>query len=117
MACGADSLSALDETQCIAWVRFFLNLRADGFEIAGIFWGLWLFLLGLLVYRSRFIPCPIGVGLMIGCFAYLANSFTSLAAPSLADAVAHVANPLQLVEMVFMMWLLVMGAIPRPVEN
>ena len=53
MARGADTLSLFDESQRVAWMRLFLNLRGTGFDIAGIFWGLWLFPLGWLVYRFR----------------------------------------------------------------
>ncbi len=113
LARGADSLGAIDEAQRIVWMRFFLNLRGAGYDIAGIFWGLWLFPLGLLVYRSGFIPRVLGILLMVGCFAYLANSFTSLVMPEFADAVARWANPIQLVEMVFTAWLLIMGATPK----
>jgi hypothetical protein len=112
MARGADFLAALDEQQRITWMRFFLDLRGTGFDIAGIFWGLWLFPLGLLVYRSKFIPRIIGALLMIGCFAYLGNSFASIVYPDSADAVARILNPIQLVEMIFMLWLLIRGATP-----
>lgn len=115
MARGADFLAAFDEQQRVTWMRFFLDLRGTGFDIAGIFWGLWLFPLGLLSYRSGFIPRIIGALLMVGCFAYLGNSFTSLVYPDYADAVSRVLNPIQLVEMIFMLWLLVMGATPKPV--
>lgn len=114
MARGGDFLSGFDEPQRVAWMRLFLNLRGAGFDVAGIFWGLWLFPLGLLVYRSGFIPRILGVLLMAGCFAYLANSFTSLVLPQYADAVARWVSPIQLVEMVFMLWLLIMGATPKP---
>jgi Domain of unknown function (DUF4386) len=69
---GADYLSVFDKAQRDALARFFLNLRGGGFDVAGIFWGLWLFPLGMLVYRSRFLPRFLGVLLMIGTFAYLA---------------------------------------------
>ena len=39
-----------------------------------IFWGLWLFPFGLLVFRSGFLPRFIGVWLMINCFGYVALS-------------------------------------------
>jgi hypothetical protein len=51
---------------------------------------------------------------LAGCFAYLANSFTSLVLPAYATQVAHWMNPVQLVEMILMAWLLVMGATPKP---
>lgn len=112
LARGADFLSVFDEPQRNALARLFLNLRGSGFDVAGIFWGLWLFPLGLLVYRSGFIPRILGVLLMIGCFAYLANSFTSLVLPGYEAIVSRWASPVQLVEMLFMLWLLIMGAKP-----
>jgi hypothetical protein len=69
------------------------------------------------VYRSGFIPRWLGVLLMIGCFAYLANSFTALVAPGYEGVVARSIRPIQLVEMVFMLWLLVVGAVPKPAPN
>jgi hypothetical protein len=114
LARGADFLSVFDEPQRVALMRLFLSLRGAGFDVAGIFWGLWLFPLGLLVYRSGFIPRILGVLLMVGCFAYLANSFTSLVLPQYETAVSRWMNPIQLVEMLFMLWLLIMGAEPKP---
>ncbi|RXH57064.1 DUF4386 domain-containing protein [Granulicella sibirica] len=114
---GAEFLAGFDEAQRVAWMRVFLNLRGTGFDIAGIFWGLWLFPLGLLVYRSEFIPRLLGVGLMVGCFAYLANSFTSLAVPQYEDLVSRWVSPVQLVEMVFMLWLVVMGEVPKTLPD
>ena len=114
MAQGADFLSVFDKPQRDALARLFLILRGSGFDIAGIFWGLWLFPLGMLVYRSRFLPRFLGVLLMIGTFAYLANSFTSLVLPAYEQVVSRWASPVQLVEVVFMLWLLTMGAKPKP---
>jgi hypothetical protein len=111
---GADFLSAFDKPQRDALARLFLNLRGGGFEVAGIFWGLWLFPLGLLVYRSGFLPRFLGVLLMLGTVAYLANSFTSLVLPQHVSVVSRWMNPLQAVEVVFMLWLLIMGAKPKP---
>ncbi|HZD50085.1 MAG TPA: DUF4386 domain-containing protein [Silvibacterium sp.] len=114
---GTDFLSVFDKPQRDALARLFLNLRSGGFDVAGIFWGLWLFPLGLLVYRSRFIPRFLGVLLMVGTFAYLANSFTSLVAPQYEEVVSRWMDPLQAVELVFMFWLLIMGAKPNPVVS
>lgn len=116
---GTDFLSVFDEPQRNALAMLFLNLRGHGFDVAGIFWGLWLFPLGLLVYRSRFIPRILGVLLMIACFAYLANSFSSLVLPQHEAMVARWMNPLQLAEILFMLWLLIMGASPKtkPLES
>jgi hypothetical protein len=93
-------------------MRLFLNLRSDGFSVDEIFWGLWLFPLGLLVFRSGFLPRVLGMLLMIGCLAWLISAFTALVLPSYQDAVTRWTNPLELVEMIFMGWLIVMGARP-----
>lgn len=117
LARGSYFVSVFNEPQRIAFMRLFLNLRGAGFDVAGIFWGLWLYPLGLLVYRSGFLPRILGILLMAGCFAYLANSFTSLVLPQYERAVSRWMNPIQLVEMLFMLWLLVMGAKPKPLAD
>src|SRR5436309_2979768 len=58
---GGDALSVFEKPQRDALAMLFLNLHGSGFDVAGIFWGLWLFPLGLLSYRSRFIPRMLGV--------------------------------------------------------
>ncbi|MEO8881568.1 MAG: DUF4386 domain-containing protein [Gemmatimonadaceae bacterium] len=115
LARGGGFLAPLDAPQRDALAMFFLNLRSYGFDVAGVFWGLWLFPLGLLVYRSGFMPRVLGVLLMIACFAYLANSFTSLLLPIYASAVARWMNPVTSVEFVFMVWLAIVGAAPVPI--
>lgn len=117
LARGTDFLSVFDEPQRIALMRLFLDLRGAGFDVAGIFWGMWLYPLGFLVYRSGFIPRILGVLLMVGSFAYLANSFTSLVLPQYEAVVSRWMNPIQLVEMLFMLWLLIMGAKPKPLPD
>ena len=46
-------------------------------------------LMGYLVYRSGYIPRIIGILLMIGCFGYLIDSFTSFLYPSLGLTVSE----------------------------
>ena len=113
MARGDEYLSVFDTGQRYALSRLFLILRSCGFDVAGIFWGLWLFPLGVLVYRSRFLPRFLGVLLIIGTFAYLANSFTSLLLPQYETRVSRWMDPLQAVELVFMLWLLIKGGKPQ----
>lgn len=114
---GTDYLAVLDKPEREALAMLFLNLRGYGFDIAGIFWGLWLFPLGLLVYRSGFVPRILGVLLMIACCAYLANSFTSLILPSYETVVSRWVSPLQLAEVLFMLWLVIMGAKPKSLAD
>lgn len=55
-------------------VALFLNLHEYGVFIAQIFWGIWLFPMGYLVYKSGFIHKIIGVLLIIACFGYFIDS-------------------------------------------
>lgn len=57
-----------------AMADLFIELHEMGVFIAQIFWGIWLFPMGWLVYKSQFIPKIIGVLLMIACFGYLIDS-------------------------------------------
>ena len=61
LARGADFLSVFDKPQRDALAMLFLRLHHGGVVANEIFWGLWLFPFGLLVYRSRFLPRILGV--------------------------------------------------------
>lgn len=115
LARGAEFLSAFDAPQRDALAMLFINLHNRGFDIAEIFWGLWLFPLGLLVYRSGFFPRILGVLLMISCCAYVADAFAPIVLPQHIQAVSRWTSPLRLGELIFMVWLLVMGAKPKRV--
>ena len=53
----------------------FLKSHNNGIQILRVFWGLWLFPFGYLVFKSGFLPKFFGVLLMIGCFGYLTDFF------------------------------------------
>ena len=74
------------------------------------FWGLWLFPMALLVYRSRFLPRFLGVWLAINGLAYIAQCLTSLLWPSYRNMVFNYSMPAMFGELAFAIWLLVMGA-------
>ena len=62
-------------------IPFFLEMHEHGIFIAQIFWGLWLFPMGYLIFRSGFLPKFLGVLLMIGCTGYLIDSVTHFLLP------------------------------------
>jgi len=74
---GADYLKVFTTEQLQALVYLFLRLHNQGLNIAQIFWGLWLFPMGYLVFKSGFLPRILGVLLMIGCFGYVIQSFAA----------------------------------------
>src|SRR5271163_2853319 len=78
---GADFLSILEKPQREALAMLFLKLHVQGIVVAGIFWGLWLFPLAMLAYRSRFLPRFLGVWLALAGVAWVILSLTSVLLP------------------------------------
>jgi uncharacterized protein DUF4386 len=113
---GADFLAAFEKPQRDALAMLFLRLHHQEIVAAEILWGLWLFPLGTLVYRSRFLPRFLGVWLILNGFAYLIISLTGLLVPKQEQLVSNVAFPVLLGELVIMLWLLIRGARPQPLE-
>ena len=111
---GADFLAVFEKPQRDALAMLFLRLHHHGVVANEIFWGLWLFPFGVLVYRSRFLPRVLGVWLIINGFAYLAISFTGLLLPEYESMVFNSALPATLGEIAIMLWLLIKGAKVRP---
>jgi len=88
-----------------------LDLHGYGFLTAGIFAGLWLFPLGLLVFRSGFLPKALGVLLMVGSLGYLIRFVQGFLFPGFEASIWT--NPFvvftHLAELCTMLWLLVKG--------
>jgi hypothetical protein len=110
---GPDFLSVFNKAQRDALAMLFLRLHGHGVLVNEVFWGLWLFPFGLLVYRSRFLPRILGVWLMINCFAYLAQNVTGILWPQYEDTVANWSFPVMFGELAIMLWLIIMGAKER----
>src|SRR5215471_4033416 len=107
---GGEFLSVFDKTQLDALGMFFIRLHGQGIMIAEIFWGLWLFPFGLLVFRSGFLPRWIGVWLMVNCFGYVILSMTSLFFPAYNDKLFAWLQPVLFGELAIMLYLLIKGA-------
>lgn len=113
VARGADFLSVLEKPQRDALALLFVDLHSHGFGVAELFWGLWLFPLALLVYRSRFLPRFLGVWLALAGVAWVVLSLASIVLPQYQRAVYAASQPAILGEVVFMLWLVIRGAKPR----
>jgi len=114
---GGDFLSMLDKPQRDVAAMLFLKLHGRGFVVAELFWGLWLFPLGLLVYRSRFLPRFLGVWLGLAGVAWVALSITGIMWPEYQTKVDSLSQPAFFGELAFMFWLLIRGAQPRKSET
>jgi hypothetical protein len=102
---GVGYLQAFTAEQLQAQVMLFLDLHRHGAYIAGIFFGLWLFPMGYLVFKSGFLPRILGILLMIGCFGYLIDSFAYFLDPSFKEIVMFTFWG----EILFPLWLLIKG--------
>ena len=87
-------------------ISVFLNLHHQGIIIAQVFWGLWLFPLGYLVYQSSYMPKFIGVLLIIGSVGYVVDSFTLILLPQFKITFSEFTF---LGEVIFPLWLLIKG--------
>ena len=92
-------------------VMFYIDSYNNGIEISLIFWGLWLFPLGYLVYKSGFLPKFLGILLMAGCFGYLITFFGGFLYSNFNNTIISeiVGYPAPLGEFGICLWLLIMG--------
>ncbi|MEP6907902.1 MAG: DUF4386 domain-containing protein [Pseudoxanthomonas sp.] len=106
---GAKYRGLLSSEQLQANAMLLLDSYHNRIAIAELFWGLWLFPFGYLVYKSGFLPRILGVLLMIGCFSYLITFFGQTLFPDLAIP-GFVMLPVMFAELGTCMWLLIVGA-------
>jgi len=109
---GADFLSVFEKPQRDALALLFLRLTDHQNTAAEILWGLWLFPLAILTYRSRFLPRFLGVWLIINGFAYVLLSLTGELFPQYQNNVFAYSQPALFAEIAFMLWLVIKGANP-----
>jgi len=104
-------LRELDARSLQSSVMFYLELYNNGIMLLQIFWGLWLFPLGYLIYHSRFLPKILGILLIAGCFGYLIKFTGNFLFPGFGETLISkiVGIPASLGEMGTCLWLLVMG--------
>jgi hypothetical protein len=107
---GPDYLNVFQPAQLQALALFLLDLQHKGFLMAQLFYGLWLFPLGYLVYKSGFLPRVLGIVLMVHCFTWTSNYFQVFLFPGF-EALHYVSWPLGFIaEGGLTLWLLIMGA-------
>lgn len=101
----------VDPAQVPSQVMLLIERYDGGILILFVFWGLWLFPFGLLVYRSRFLPRVFGVLLMLGSCGYLVNYVGNTMSDSFGGTlVSDIASkPAALGEIGICLWMLVRG--------
>lgn len=110
-------LAAFDPAQRDPLVLLLLHFDGLSTPVHEIFWGLWLLPLGVLVYRSTFLPRFLGVWLFLNGLAYLGISGVGLFWPAYEGRVLAAATPLLAGEAALMLWLLTVGVRVQPKGN
>ncbi|MFT5225017.1 MAG: hypothetical protein ACI8XX_000764 [Polaribacter sp.] len=95
-------------------VSLFLELHEHGIFVSHIFWGLWLFPMGYLVFKSGFLPKFLGVLLMIGCVGYLIDSVTHFLLPDFGVTFSEFTF---IGELLLPLWLVIKGVDVENWEN
>jgi hypothetical protein len=105
-------LAAFDQQQREGLVSLFLRLHSYGIVVNEMFWGLWLLPLGALILKSRLMPRFVAIWLFLNGGAYMLLSVLGILSPSLASKASGLMFPLQLGEVVTMLWL-AFGRLPQ----
>lgn len=85
-----------------------IRLHSKGVTLVSLFWGLWLFPLGYLVYHSPYFRKFIGIALYVGGLGYFLGTCIKLVWPDVTT-VHTVFETLTLGEMVWVLWLIIVG--------
>jgi hypothetical protein len=105
----AGYMTVFTTEQLQAQMMHFLHLYDLGYQIGQIFFGLWLIPLGYLAYKSGYFPKMLAVLVIIGGFAQLTDTITSFLFPSYEGMVVTVLSVFGFSEILFCLWLLLMG--------
>lgn len=87
--------------------QLFLDRHADGYLVAGIFFGLWLLPLGYLLSTSRSAPPALGALVMVGAFGYVADAVANVLVPTVGETLTTLlVLPSVAAEAALILWLL-----------
>ena len=110
---GADYLTVFETEQLQAQAMLFLNAFNNTWLIGLTVFGLHLFVLGYLVFKSGYIPRIIGILLVVSSLGYITDSFANFLLPNYANYepifLLIVAVPAIIAELSLTLWLLLKG--------
>jgi hypothetical protein len=94
-----------------AMVGLFTEMHANGYLIAQIFFGLWLWPLGVLVLRSGWFPRALGWLLIVAAACYLVDTLLLFAIPDFSSTLNGIlVLPAAVAELWMVVWLLIKAA-------
>ena len=95
----------------------FLQLRLIGEYVVGIFWGLWLFPLAYLVYKSNFIPRIIAYLLILAGICHIVDCTLFIINQTIHAFLTNYVMTLAFSEAILFLWLLIKGVSPKITEK
>ena len=105
--------TVFDPGQVQAQLTLFLNARDYEVNIAFVFFGIHISILGYLIFKSEFIPRILGVLLMVASLGYFIDSFASFLSSDYVNNdvmfLIFVAAPAIIAELSLTLWLLFKG--------
>ncbi len=105
----SDVYGSFDPGQIKDFALMLFRIGDYGGYMEQLFWGLWLFPFGMLVYRSGFIPKFLGIWLIANGFAYVGLSILFILVPQFLSSVSTWTFPFLLGEVFMMLWLVIWG--------
>jgi hypothetical protein len=106
---------------CFVVIGIVIAVIGEGFgfaTVAGIFWGLWLLPLAILILKSNLIPRAIGILLIVGCICHIADFVVvSFFSESTTFILSIVYIGEMIAEFSFVLWLLIKGADMKEKKN
>jgi hypothetical protein len=107
---GGTALSAFSTDQVQALALQNLKTHNAALGLGMLFFGVYCILIGILIFRSGYLPKAIGVLLVIGGASYFVSEVTSISAPAIAMLIPDwVQLPGLIAEVSLMLWLLAGG--------
>lgn len=103
---------AFGETARNGLVLIMLDLQHAGSVLGGVFFGLWLVPVGVLVYRSAVMPRALGVAVLVGAVSWVLGAVLAFAAPTVGRGVTLTVS--SAAEVALLLWLLVVGVRRQP---
>lgn len=117
LANGAGSLHVFQTDQRQALAMAFLALQKNGYWASQIFFGLWLFPLGYLVFKSGFLPKVLGVILMVHCVTWTTTALLYFLYLPGYTLLTNISFPLGFIaEFALTLWLLIQRAAQQKPE-
>ncbi|WP_298475504.1 DUF4386 domain-containing protein [uncultured Maribacter sp.] len=103
-------VGALNYEQLQSLATFFTNIHMDGYLVNQIFYGLYMFPLGYMIFKSGLAPKVIGVFLMLGAIVDIIDFIVYFLYPNINSVfLQNITIPADIGEISLCLWLLFMG--------